>query len=71
MHASESLLRGQHQTSKTHLYRPIIILFCFNVLYFSGFSSVVSTREIGTQSLCMLLIDPDDDEEEHDRKYKV
>ena len=65
MHASESLLRGQHQTSKTHLYRPIIIW------YFSGFSNVVSTREIGTQSQCMLLIDPDDDEEKHDRKYKV
>ena len=31
---------------------------------------MVSTREIGTQSQCMLLIDPDD-EEEHDRKYNV
>ena len=73
MHASESLLRGQHQTSKTHLYRPIIIWlsFFFNVLYFTGFSSVVSTREIGTQSQCMLLIDPDDEEEEHDRKNRV
>ena len=60
MHASESLLRGQHQTSR-HI--------CIGLsLYFTGFSSVVSTREIGTQSQCMLLIDTDDDEEEHDRK---
>ena len=31
-----------------------------NVLYFSGFSNVISTRETGTQH--MLLIDPDDEE---------
>ena len=29
-----------------------------NVLYFSGFSNVISTRETGTQHI--LLIDPDD-----------
>ena len=39
-----------------------------NVLYFSGFSSVISTRETGTQ--CILLIDPDAEGEEHGRKYK-
>ena len=39
-----------------------------NVLYFSGFSNVIRTRETGTQH--MLLIDPDDEEEEHGRKYK-
>ena len=39
-----------------------------NVLYFSGFSSVIRTLETGTQH--MLLIDPDDDEEEHGRQYK-
>ena len=41
------------------------IIFSFkkklNVVYVSDFSSVISTHE--TQ--CMLLIDPDDDEEEH------
>ena len=73
MHASEYLLRGQHQNSKTNLYRPRgLPLFGFefflNVLYFSGFSNVISTRETGTQH--MLLIDPDDEEEEHGRKYK-
>ena len=31
-----------------------------NVLYFSGFSNVISTRETGTQH--MMLIDPDDEE---------
>ena len=31
-------------------------------------NNVVSTRETGTQH--MLLIDPDDEEEEHGRKYK-
>ena len=34
-----------------------------NVFFFSGFSNVISTRETGTQH--MLLIDPDDEEEEH------
>ena len=42
--------------------------FFLNVLYFSGFSNVISTRETGTQH--MLLIDPDDEEEAHGRKYK-
>ena len=39
-----------------------------NVLYFSGFSNVISTRETETGTQHMLLIDPDD--EEHGRKYK-
>ena len=70
MHASEYLLRGQHQNSKKIFIG--LPLFGFeknlNVLYFSGFSNVISTRETGTQH--MLLIDPDDEEEEHGRKYK-
>ena len=33
-----------------------------------AFQNVISTRETGTQH--MLLIEPDDEEEEHGRKYK-
>ena len=70
MHASESL---DNIKLRRHIFIGLSLFGFdfFNVLYFSGFSNVVSTREIGTQSQCMLLIDPDDDEEEHDRKYKV
>ena len=39
-----------------------------NVLYFSGFSNVISTRETGTQH--MLLNDPDDEEEEHGKSTR-
>ena len=51
----------------TSLYAYHYLFFLkLNVLYVSHFSSVINTRE--TQ--CMLLIDPDGDEEEHDRNYK-
>ena len=65
IHHGECMLQNPCFVDNIKLRRHICIGLS---LYLTGFSSVVSTREIGTQSQCMLLIDPDDDEEEHDRK---
>ena len=45
-----------------------VLMFCISLAFQVWFAHV---RLAHMQSQCMLLIDPDDEEEEHGRKYNV